>query len=86
MIIKKTILSSVIQRPLGTKGDTRMSTAVYNMLGFALSLTLFVVLSLNAAKIRMIMEAVRDLIATALLMVTCVATAKLIMLVIKLTY
>lgn len=63
-----------------------MSTAVYNMLGFALSLTLFVVLTLNAAKIRMIMEAVRDLIATALLMVTSVAMAKLIMLVIKLTY
>lgn len=71
---------------IASERNTRMSTAVYNMLGFALSLTLFVVLSLNAAKIRMIMEAVRDLIATALLMVTCVAMAKLIMLVIKLTY
>ena len=63
-----------------------MSTTVYNMLGFAVSLVIFVVLSLNAAKIKVLVESVRDLVAIALNIVAIVAIVKFIMMVIKMTF
>ena len=63
-----------------------MSTTVYNVLGFTVSLVIFVVLSLNAAKIKALVESIRDLVAIALNIVAIVAIVKFIMMVIKMTF